>query len=95
MILYIEFYESVCPHVSTWLHSDIMCKQPHILYIPTHILTPLSAAPSQCDALPVCRHRGCDVVLHGRQEVQDGFSGGSSVTTGQSHLGGAEHPAGS
>lgn len=54
----------------------------------------LSTATSQHHAVPVCSHSGCHVVLHGRQEVQDGFFGGSSVTRSQTHSGGAEHPAG-
>lgn len=40
------------------------------------------------------RRGGCDVVLHGGQEVQDGLSGGPSVPGGEAHAGGAEHPAG-
>lgn len=57
-----------------------------------HILSP-SSALRQHDAVPVCRHTGCDVILHGGQEVQDRFSGGPSVTRGQTDAGGAEHPA--
>lgn len=59
-------------------------------------LNPLSptSAPSKCDAVPVCSHGGCDVILHGRQEVQDGVLGGSSVPRGQAHSGGAECSAG-
>lgn len=61
-----------------------------------YALNPLSptSAPSKCDAVPVCSHGGCDVILHGRQEVQDGLLGGPSVPRGQAHSGGAERSAG-
>lgn len=65
----------------------------HHVHPNTHALF-LFTAPSQHHAVPLCSHSGCHVVLHGRQEVQDSFFGGSSVTRSQTHSGGAEHPAG-
>lgn len=59
-----------------------------------HILRHPPSAPGQCDAVPVCSHGGSDGILHGRQKVQDGVLGSSSLTGGQTHTGGAEHPAG-
>lgn len=69
----------------------------HIIIVHTNTFVALFSSfsvASQRGAVPVCHHSGCDVVLHGRQEVQDSIFGSSSVTGGETNTGGAEHSAG-